>query len=157
MTKNLSTKSNPHIKRRDFLGKLAISSVTGVGFLSLIGSIDFSIPRFLVENTSFKVGRLVDFPLNVFTFIKDKNLFIYRDRIQVKALSAVCTHLGCVVKKIDSGFECPCHGSSYDQEGKILKGPAPRSLEWLMVELSRDGQIMVDSQRKVSENEALQI
>jgi cytochrome b6-f complex iron-sulfur subunit len=157
MMKNLSTNSNTHIKRRDFLGKLAISSVTGIGFLSLIGSIDFSIPRLPVEKTSFKVGRLVDFPLNVFTFIKDKKLFIYRDRTHLKAVSAVCTHLGCVVKKVDSGFECPCHGSSYDQDGKILAGPAPRSLDWLKVELSLDGQVMVNSKRKVSENEALQV
>lgn len=45
----------------------------------------------------------------------------------------VCTHLGCVPIGNESGdfggWFCPCHGSHYDQAGRIRKGPAPRNLE----------------------------
>jgi len=50
---------------------------------------------------------------------------------QVVAFSPVCTHLGCAVSW-DSGnksFVCPCHTSSFSPEGKVMAGPAPRSLD----------------------------
>lgn len=46
------------------------------------------------------------------------------------ALLSVCTHLGCVVPwdKAKNKFCCPCHGSQYDENGKVVRGPAPLSL-----------------------------
>ncbi|MBE0690551.1 MAG: Rieske 2Fe-2S domain-containing protein [Anaerolineae bacterium] len=46
-------------------------------------------------------------------------------------LYAVCTHLGCLFKWVDNNnrFECPCHGSKYQRNGKYIEGPAPRSLD----------------------------
>lgn len=46
------------------------------------------------------------------------------------ALNAVCTHLGCVVpwNKNENKFMCPCHGSQYNSQGKVVRGPAPLSL-----------------------------
>lgn len=41
----------------------------------------------------------------------------------------ICTHLGCVPNRTDAGWSCPCHGSIYDNSGRILQGPAPRNLE----------------------------
>ena len=45
-----------------------------------------------------------------------------------RAFSAVCTHLGCVVKwkKGRRQFFCPCHGARFDLEGEVMGGPAPR-------------------------------
>jgi ubiquinol-cytochrome c reductase iron-sulfur subunit len=40
----------------------------------------------------------------------------------------ICTHLGCVPNKIAAGWLCPCHGSVYDNSGRVLKGPAPKNL-----------------------------
>jgi menaquinol-cytochrome c reductase iron-sulfur subunit len=50
---------------------------------------------------------------------------------QVVAFSPVCTHLGCAVSwnPGDKAFVCPCHTSSFSPEGKVLGGPAPRSLD----------------------------
>ena len=46
------------------------------------------------------------------------------------AFSAVCTHLGCVVKwkKGRRQFFCPCHGARFDLEGEVMGGPAPSPL-----------------------------
>ena len=55
-------------------------------------------------------------------------------------LNAICTHLGCVVPW-DSGanqFICPCHGSRYDDTGKVVRGPAPLSLALNHVQVDDD-------------------
>lgn len=44
------------------------------------------------------------------------------------ALSPVCTHLGCEVRPTRFGFRCPCHGSSFDFDGKVVSGPANEPL-----------------------------
>lgn len=59
---------------------------------------------------------------------------------QFVALSAVCTHLGCVVTWQDqaSEFLCPCHGGRFSADGQVLGGPPPSALEPLGVELDGD-------------------
>ena len=46
--------------------------------------------------------------------------------IEKYGINAVCTHLGCVVpwNKAENKFKCPCHGSQYNNEGKVIRGPA---------------------------------
>jgi Rieske Fe-S protein len=47
-----------------------------------------------------------------------------------KAFSSVCTHAGCTVSKIADGtIDCPCHGSKFNLDGTVAKGPASRPLE----------------------------
>lgn len=47
------------------------------------------------------------------------------------ALYGVCTHLGCLPKWVPSNtrFECPCHGSKFENTGSYITGPAPRGLD----------------------------
>jgi cytochrome b6-f complex iron-sulfur subunit len=54
------------------------------------------------------------------------------------ALYGVCTHLGCLPKWVDTNqrFECPCHGSKYEINGKWIEGPAPRSLDRFKTKLT---------------------
>lgn len=51
-------------------------------------------------------------------------------KIAPYAIRPVCTHLGCTVEwKADRNhFVCPCHGSQYDAQGRVVHGPAKRSL-----------------------------
>ena len=51
---------------------------------------------------------------------QDKTLATY-------GINAVCTHLGCVVpwNSAENKFICPCHGSQYNNQGKVVRGPAP--------------------------------
>ena len=59
-----------------------------------------------------------------------------KEGIEKYALNAVCTHLGCVVpwNVAENKFMCPCHGSQYATTGKVIRGPAPRSLALANVE-----------------------
>ena len=45
-----------------------------------------------------------------------------------EAISSVCTHMGCTVAPAGDGFRCPCHGSTFDRDGRNTGGPAPRPL-----------------------------
>ncbi len=46
------------------------------------------------------------------------------------AVSATCTHQGCAITGFSgSSYVCPCHGSQFDESGRVLSGPASRSLQ----------------------------
>ncbi|MEV6113566.1 FAD-dependent oxidoreductase [Streptomyces sp. NPDC052109] len=53
------------------------------------------------------------------------------DSGRLQAVSARCTHLGCLVafNRAEQAWECPCHGSRFAPDGRILQGPAVRPLE----------------------------
>jgi glycine/D-amino acid oxidase-like deaminating enzyme/nitrite reductase/ring-hydroxylating ferredoxin subunit len=56
---------------------------------------------------------------------------MYRDDAgQLHCVSALCTHLGCVVSfnGAEKAWECPCHGSRFTPDGIVLQGPANRPL-----------------------------
>ncbi|MBZ4042113.1 FAD-dependent oxidoreductase [Flavobacterium hibisci] len=60
-----------------------------------------------------------------------KKIAVYRDYDNaLKAFSAVCPHLGCVVQwnNDEKSFDCPCHGSRFDSEGTVINGPAQGDL-----------------------------
>lgn len=54
------------------------------------------------------------------------------------ALSSICTHRGCTVDLGGPGLACPCHGSQYDREGQVTRGPASRALTRYPVRVSGD-------------------
>lgn len=58
-------------------------------------------------------------------------------------INAVCTHLGCVVpwNAAENKFICPCHGSQYNSEGKVVRGPAPLSLALVHAGVNEDGKV----------------
>lgn len=145
------------ITRRKFLGRMALGGAIGAGILAALGALREVIPPLARENKKFTVGRLYDFPLNTFSLVTAHNVFIFRDYEGVRALSAVCTHLGCVLVATEEGFQCPCHGSRFNDKGRVLSGPSPRSLAYFKVDLAPDGQLLVDMSQKVSYDEKLRI
>jgi Rieske Fe-S protein len=61
-----------------------------------------------------------------------ERLAVYRNANgQLGALSATCTHLGCLVhwNTTEKSWDCPCHGSRFDPHGRVLNGPAVSPLE----------------------------
>jgi glycine/D-amino acid oxidase-like deaminating enzyme/nitrite reductase/ring-hydroxylating ferredoxin subunit len=63
--------------------------------------------------------------------IRGKRLAVFRDSDgRVEKMSAVCTHMGCLVhwNNAERTWDCPCHGSRFDARGKVLAGPAETPL-----------------------------
>jgi nitrite reductase/ring-hydroxylating ferredoxin subunit len=67
--------------------------------------------------------------------IKGRRCAVYRDDRSgaYSALSARCTHMGCLVgfNNAERVWECPCHGSRFATDGAIVQGPATRPLQRL--------------------------
>jgi cytochrome b6-f complex iron-sulfur subunit len=65
----------------------------------------------------------------------------------IVALYQKCPHLGCRVPNCDTSqwFECPCHGSQYNQVGEKKGGPAPRGMDRFAMSLDGDGALTVDT------------
>jgi cytochrome b6-f complex iron-sulfur subunit len=82
--------------------------------------------------------------VDTYTYLEEHKLFIYRDHEGIQAMSAICTHLGCILEATPDGFECPCHGSCYNTRGEVLAGPAPRNLSWYRIRMASDGRLEVD-------------
>lgn len=85
---------------------------------------------------------LADIPVDGAYVDKDERVAVIRDKVAIYALSLVCTHLGCTVTAIGDGFSCPCHGSRFDRNGKVLRGPADRGLAMLKV-IEKGGMVEV--------------
>jgi Rieske Fe-S protein len=57
-----------------------------------------------------------------------------------KAISNVCTHLGCRVRwsEDEQVFHCPCHDARFDKDGAVLSGPPPRPLDEVTIKIEED-------------------
>jgi len=82
------------------------------------------------------------------------NIAVGLDSQGVYAMSAVCTHAGCLLddgaRTIAGGLDCPCHGSTFDGNGAVTKGPARDPLQHYLVTVATDGSITVDGSQPVS-------
>jgi len=130
--------------RRDFLRKTALTLVTVTGVLAAMSYFRQFFPRRAGERRRINIGDPSRYPVDTFTFLEEHNLFVYRDHEGIRAVSSICTHLGCTVEATTEGFECPCHGSHYDLKGEVVSGPAPRKLAWYKVDRISDGRVIID-------------
>lgn len=138
------------ISRRDLLVKLGWGGIIAFLSGSCAATLKFFFPRVLFEAPSkFSVGRPEDYVLGkVDTSFKDSHrISIVREEDgMLFCLSMVCTHLGCTAnwKPIEGIFHCPCHGSKFDRGGINFAGPAPRPLDRFKIDLTPEGELVVD-------------
>jgi cytochrome b6-f complex iron-sulfur subunit len=120
--------------RRDFLGLAALWTTASAFLFATVGML--RLPKAAVLSSPAKTFR-VTLPESLAAGQAfeppGRTVALFRDQDGVYAISKVCTHLGCIVKTIPSGFECPCHGSHFAADGAVTKGPAPEPLPWLKV------------------------
>ncbi len=138
------------IARRDFLGLAGLwTTAIAIGG-ALLGMVRLPKPSVLPEaSRRFRLGRPDEFPPGTSKVIAGQNVLVVSKPQGIAALSLVCTHLGCIVSKNEAGFSCPCHGSAFDGDGRIVAGPAPRGLRWLQVSAAVDGRLIVNAGNEV--------
>ena len=142
-----ATRSNASVaghSRRDFL-KLCTSYLLGATGALVAGG----VLRFLSYETEpaskrqFNLGAPSQYAAGSRTLLRDVPVLLVRSNAGFTALSLVCTHLGCTVEARPDGFACPCHGSRYDGQGQVLRGPAGRALRRLRLETNPDGDLVL--------------
>ena len=77
----------------------------------------------------------------IFKFGSKPGIVVRTAEGEIRAFSAVCTHLDCTVQfKADtSQLWCACHNGTYDLGGDVVSGPPPRGLEKFVVNLRGEG------------------
>ncbi len=141
------------MRRRQFLHKSALTLAAATGGVAAMSYFRQFFPRIAGEKRRITLGDSSRFPVDTFTYLDQHKLFVYRDHEGFRAVSAICTHLGCTLERTTAGFECPCHGSCFNNKGEVLSGPAPRKLSWFKVNKSSDGKVIIDPGQTVSADE----
>jgi cytochrome b6-f complex iron-sulfur subunit len=133
-----------NISRSDFL------KITSRVFLAISGILGFGmLTRFLGYQsetetlTIIDLGLASDYPLGSRKLFPDIPAMLIHDQNGFTALSLTCTHLGCTLEQKDELFSCPCHGSHFDKNGIVLRGPAAKNLVSLKVELDDTGHLIL--------------
>jgi cytochrome b6-f complex iron-sulfur subunit len=140
-----------HEDRRDFLAQAAFWTTIGTLGFAAVGILRMPMPGVLPGRSgAIKIGMPGDYPVsNEPVRVAGQNLFIVHDHEGFWAVSAVCTHLGCIVAQSGEGYACPCHGSRFARDGRVLQGPAPSALRWYELSLAADGQLLVNPTKVV--------
>jgi len=130
--------------RRDFLKLAADGLLTLSGLLGLAG-----LARFLsyeldpAPPTEFDLGPSTNYPINSRRMLLHIPAVLIHDPDGFRALTLTCTHLGCAVEQKEEGYECPCHGSTYNALGEVKKGPAKLPLKSLRVTTTEEGTLLL--------------
>ena len=154
---NPGTPTDNEVTRRGFfqlsMGWIAASFAAAA---TAMATVRFLVPNVVFEPAQrFKAGAPGDYPDGSVTFLEDERVFLVRRGNTFRCLSAVCTHLGCTVNRSEKGYHCPCHGSTFNQDGNVESGPAPRALTWFLVTLSKDNRLLVDKNQSVNSDKYL--
>ncbi|MEO5928861.1 MAG: Rieske 2Fe-2S domain-containing protein [Candidatus Kapaibacterium sp.] len=128
------------LPRREFLEKIFTASIIAVAApMALLGK---SVPT--LSRKEGMLSGLYTLTLDQYPVLKDvggsvklvvagKEIRVTRaSTTKITALSPICSHQGCTIGDFNASlmrFECPCHGSRYDADGKVLRGPAPLPLK----------------------------
>lgn len=134
-------------QRRKFLGVLL-----GTIGLALAAVAAWPVLRYLAPGGAAKdagkvriaKNKVVTGGAHMFSFKGRPAILLEKKPGEFVAMSAVCTHLGCIVKWVDADQEllCPCHGGRFSTDGAVLGGPPPAPLELYPVSL-QDDQILI--------------
>ncbi|MBK7601573.1 MAG: Rieske 2Fe-2S domain-containing protein [Acidobacteria bacterium] len=123
-------------RRRKFLNYLLGTSIGATLVAICYPVTKFLIPPEVTEATQNSViaGKVNEFVANSGKIIKFGNkpvLLLRTPAGDLKAFSATCTHLDCIVQyqAESSGIWCACHNGRYDLNGQNVSGPPPRPLE----------------------------
>lgn len=152
--------AKPVLTRRDFLNEVAAGALAIAGLGSAVITYQYFSPNVLFEPPlAFRVGSPDLYLANSVTYLQDQQVYIVRTAQGFYAVSAVCTHLGCITqwKPEANQIACPCHGSKFKPDGTKIEGPAPRPLPHFSITLTPDGELLVDKLETVKPGQVLKV
>jgi Rieske Fe-S protein len=79
--------------------------------------------------------KLDSVPVGGGIVLRKERVAIIRQSNNIAIYSLICPHLGCTINLTEKLFKCPCHGSEFDLNGNIIKGPANKNLNTLSYEI----------------------
>lgn len=127
-----------------------VSLLFGSGLIASAASFFYPLFKYLIPpklpeygNDAVVAARVAEIKPNegkIFRFGSKPGLLIQISPGEYRALSAVCTHLGCTVQYRSDLRQvwCACHNGMYDINGRNISGPPPRPLEALEVQVRGD-------------------
>ena len=131
------------MKRRMFINTFLGASLTGTIVSFLYPVLRFILPSKNAETSVTKVsaaqvGELAPNSHKIFKFGTTPGILIHTKEGELRAFSAVCTHLTCNVlyESETETILCPCHNGRFDLSGNVISGPPPAPLESYVVEIS---------------------
>lgn len=142
--------------RRRVLGWLAGSAVALTAMAATRAGAKFLAPPITTARPAPAIVPALAGPaVGGWHYIPSIRAYLMYDAGGYYALTATCTHLGCLVDAGGSGLACPCHGSRYDANGAVLTGPATQPLAHLAVAWTATGDLVVDPNTSVSPSQRL--
>ncbi len=124
--------------RRKFLG-LCLGGLAAAGTAATV----YTGLSYLAPRASDETGGKITFPeteippdgAKFFDFRGITAVVVRKQGGEIVALSAICTHLGCIVQweKNKQDFLCPCHAGRYSPDGAVISGPPPKPLARLPI------------------------
>jgi len=147
------------MSRRRLLSTVGSAALAVMGLGTAVVGVRYLRPTVLFEADSrFRAGHLSALPVGGVLMFPERKVYLVRSAEGVYALSMTCTHLGCMTRhEADRGrIFCPCHGSQFDLQGRVIGGPAPRPLPRLEV-IEKGGVLIVDTRKVVAPDFVLKV
>jgi cytochrome b6-f complex iron-sulfur subunit len=145
--------------RREFLAVMGAGALAFAGLGTTVTAVRYLWPEVLFEQeTRFVVGRPEEIAAGMLVVLPEQKVFVVHDTDGFFALSATCTHLGCMTRyeKENNRIFCPCHGSQFAVDGAVTGGPAPRPLPRLDLVLE-GGRLVVDTAKPAAPGAMLKV
>lgn len=131
--------------RRRFLRWLAGGALAASAVVAASAGEQFMTPPLTTPRPQPVVVPGAQAPaLSTATYVAPVRAYLVQDDGGYYAVSATCTHLGCLVEEVGTGLQCPCHGSRFTQDGEPVNGPALRPLPHFSVTRSPTGDLVID-------------
>lgn len=148
------------VSRRDFFNEVTIAALGVAGLGAAVVTYNYLSPNVLFEPSMvFRAGNPDLYPVNSVTYLQEQLVYVVRTLNGFYAVSAICTHLGCITqyKPEANMIACPCHGSKFKTDGTKIEGPAPRPLPHFAITLTVDGELQVDKLQTVKSDQVLKV
>jgi Rieske Fe-S protein len=149
---------NEPISRRSFLIEMAGGTALALAGVSLAARAEGpeGVPtpgmlRISLEDKAYAALKTVGKGVYVPVDLQEKPLILWRQTEKsVRAFSSACTHAACKVRLPTKGeLKCPCHGSSFGEDGRPTAGPAKETLREFAARLE-NGFVTIDTRAPIA-------